>query len=46
MKRSSVRNGGEMLTEFKRIGFQISGIIIAAFGGFLLYVLVGAMLAK
>ena len=46
IKRSSIRKGGEMLTDFNRIGFQIAGIVIAAFGGFMLYVLVGAIFAK
>jgi hypothetical protein len=46
IKGSSVRKGGEMLTDFNRTGFQIAGIIIAAFGGFLVYVLVGAIFAK
>jgi hypothetical protein len=46
LKRSSVRKGGEMLTDFNRTGFQIAGIIIAAFGGFMLCVLVGAIFAK
>jgi hypothetical protein len=46
LKRSSVRKGGEMLTDFNRTGFQIAGIVIAAFGGFMLYVLVRATFAK
>jgi hypothetical protein len=41
IKRSSVRKGSEMLTDFNRTGFQTVGIITAAFGGFMLYVLVG-----
>jgi hypothetical protein len=35
-----------MLTDFNRVGFQFAGIIFAAFGGFMLYVLLGAILAK
>jgi hypothetical protein len=46
IKRSRVRKGGEMLTDFNRVGFQFAGIIFAAFGGFMLYVLLGAILAK
>jgi hypothetical protein len=46
LKRSSVRKGGEMLTDFNRTGFQIAGIVIATFGGFMLYVLVRAIFAK
>jgi hypothetical protein len=46
LKRSSVRKGGEVLTDFNRTGFQIAGIVIAAFGGFMLYVLVRAIFAK
>lgn len=46
IKWSSVRKGGEMLTDFNRIGFQLAGIIFAAFGGFMLYVLLGALFAK
>jgi hypothetical protein len=46
IKRSSVRKGGGMLTDFNRAGFQIAGIIIAAFGGCMLYALVEAIFAK
>jgi hypothetical protein len=46
IKRSSVRKGGEVLTDFNRTDFQFAGIIIAAFGGLMLYVLVGAIFAK
>ena len=46
LKRSSVRKGGEMLTDFNRTGFQIAGIAIAAFAGFMLYVLLRATFAK
>ena len=35
-----------MLTAFNRTGFQLAGIIFAAFGGFMLYVLVRAIFAK
>jgi hypothetical protein len=46
IKRSSVRKGGQMLTDFNRIGFLIAGSVIAAFGGFMIYVLVEAIFAK
>jgi hypothetical protein len=46
IKRSGVRKGGEMLTDFNRISFQIVGLIVAAFAGCLLYVLAGDILAK
>jgi hypothetical protein len=38
MKRSGVRRGGELLTEWNRLGFQISGAVFAAFAIYLLYV--------
>lgn len=37
LKRSGVRRGGELLTEWNRIGFQIAGAVFAAFAIFLLY---------
>ena len=37
IKRSGVRRGGELLTEWNRIGFQITGAIFAAFAIYLLY---------
>jgi hypothetical protein len=46
IKRSGVRKGGEMLTDFNRMGFQLVGIVFAAFGGFMLYVLLGDLFAK
>jgi hypothetical protein len=46
IRRSGVSKGGEMLTEFNQIGFQIVGIIIAVFAGCLLYLLLGDILAK
>ena len=39
MKRSGVRKGGELLTEWNRLGFQIAGAIFAGFAIYLLYVL-------
>ena len=39
LKRSGLRKGGEMLTEFNRMGFRFVGIIFAAFSGCLLYVI-------
>jgi hypothetical protein len=37
IKRSGVRKGGEMLTEWNRLQFQIIGAIFAAFAGYGLY---------
>ena len=39
IKRSGVRSGGELLTEWNRLGFQIAGAIFAGFAIYLLYVL-------
>jgi H+/Cl- antiporter ClcA len=39
VKRSGVRRGGELLTEWNRLGFQIAGAIFAAFAIYLLYIL-------
>jgi hypothetical protein len=39
IKRSGVRKGGAMLTEWTRLQFQIVGAIFAAFAVFLLYIL-------
>jgi hypothetical protein len=46
IKGSGVRQGGEMLTEFNRIGFQIVGIVVAVFSACLIYMLVGDILAR
>jgi len=32
-----VRKGGELLTEWNRIVFQVAGLLLAAFGAFLVY---------
>ena len=37
MKRSGVRKGGEMLTEWNRLGFQIAGAIFAMFALYMSY---------
>jgi hypothetical protein len=37
MKRSGVPKGGEMLTEWNRLGFQIAGAAIVAFAVYVLY---------
>jgi hypothetical protein len=37
IKRSGVRKGGEMLTEWNRLGFQIAGVIVASFAVYVLY---------
>ena len=41
IKRSGVRRGGALLTEWNRLGFQIAGAIFAGFAIYLLYVLFG-----
>ena len=38
VKRSGVRRGGELLTEWNRLGFQIAGAVFAGFAIYLLYV--------
>jgi H+/Cl- antiporter ClcA len=38
IKRSGVRRGDELLTEWNRLGFQIEGAIFAGFAIYLLYV--------
>jgi hypothetical protein len=37
IKRSGVRKGGEMLTEWNRSGFRIAGAIFAGFAIYVLY---------
>jgi hypothetical protein len=37
-KRSGVRKGGELLTEWNRLGFQIAGTIFAGFAFYLLFI--------
>jgi hypothetical protein len=39
LKRSGMRRGGEMLTEWNRLQFQIAGAIFAAMSVYGLYVL-------
>jgi hypothetical protein len=39
IKRSGVRRGGALLTEWNRLGFRIAGAIFAGFAIYLLYVL-------
>ena len=46
IKKSAVRKGGEMLTDFNRIGFQIMGIIAMVFSGRLVYMLVEDLISK
>ena len=46
IRRSGMRKGGEMLTEFNRTGVQIVGILISLFAGGVLYDLVSGLLAK
>ncbi|MBZ5689154.1 MAG: hypothetical protein LAP86_29465 [Acidobacteriia bacterium] len=37
IKRSGVRRGGEMLSEYNRAGFQIAGAVFAAIAIYMLY---------
>jgi hypothetical protein len=39
LERSSMRKGGEMLTEWNRVQFQIVGVIFAGTGIYFLYIL-------
>jgi hypothetical protein len=45
MKRSGVRRGGEMLTEWNRLGFQLAGALFAGVAAYGLYVLLRDILA-
>ena len=42
IKRSGARRGGDMLTEWNRLQFQIVGAVIAAFAGYGLYTLLSS----
>lgn len=37
VKRSGVRRGGEMLSEYNRAGFQIAGAVFTAIAIYMLY---------
>jgi hypothetical protein len=37
LKRSAIRKGGEMLTEFNRVGVQIVGLLVALFALGIIY---------
>jgi hypothetical protein len=37
VKRSGIRKGGDMLTEYNRAGFQIAGALFAAGALYMLY---------
>jgi len=37
IKRSGVRKGGELLSDWNRVQFQIVGAVFAAFAAYLLY---------
>ena len=39
IKRSGLRKGGDLLTEWNRIGFRVAGAIFAGLAVYLLYVL-------
>jgi len=39
IKRSGIRKGGELLTDWNQLSFQIAGAVFAGFSAHLLYVL-------
>ena len=39
IKRSGVRKGGELLTDWNRLGFQVAGAIFAGLAAYILYAL-------
>ncbi len=41
MKRSAVRKGGEMLNDWNRGAFQLSGLVMTLFAGGILYKIIG-----
>jgi hypothetical protein len=43
LRRSAVRNGGEMLTDVNQLGFQFVGVVMSLFAGFMFYCLVTAI---
>ena len=40
LKRSGLRRGGEMLTDFNRFGFRVVGLALAVFSAVVLYELI------
>ena len=44
IKRSGICKGGELLTDWNRLQFQIVGLILAGFSAYLLYVACRALL--
>lgn len=46
LRRSGIRKGGEMLTDFNRTGLRLAGMLFAGFSGYLLYVLIKDLLAN
>ncbi len=46
LRRSGIWKGGEMLTDFNRLGIRLAGMIFAAFSGFVLYLLLRDILAS
>ena len=46
IKRSGVRKGGEMLSEWNRLQFQMVGAILAAGAGYGLYTLLTGYLSR
>lgn len=43
IRRSGVRRGGEMMSEYNRAGFQIAGAVFAATAVYMLYSLFSAL---
>ncbi|MFZ0314089.1 MAG: hypothetical protein WAL85_15385 [Candidatus Korobacteraceae bacterium] len=44
IKRSGIRRGGELLTDWNRLQFQIGGLIFAGFSAYLLYIVCRTLL--
>jgi hypothetical protein len=46
LQRSGVRKGGQLLTEFNRLGFRIVAFVFAAGAGLMLYILASDVLVR
>ena len=46
MKRTALRHGGEMLTNWNRTGYQLVGLMVMAFSGWVLYQLALDLLSR
>jgi len=46
IRRSGLRKGGELLTDWNRLQFQFAGAIFAGFSAYLLYVVLRNLLAR